>query len=150
MSPAAGPEEVSPSAGQRLDRACNRFEDAWAAGQRPHIEDFLGEVPEPERPRLVQELVLLEAYYRRRAGEAPALEEYRRRFPDLPQPFHLEGQPTPPPGPQSPPPTVRAAPRTRPRPRRAPGASRGSPATRSWGYSAGAAWGWSTGRARSG
>jgi hypothetical protein len=62
MSAGPGPDEVSPSVGQRVDRVCNDFEDAWAAGRRPRIEDYLEAVPEPERPTLVQELVLLEAH----------------------------------------------------------------------------------------
>jgi serine/threonine-protein kinase len=83
--------EVSPrgegplplSLGLRIEPACNRFELAWQAGQRPRIEDFLGELPEPERSALARELIALEIDYRRRAGEDPPPDEYRARFPDL-------------------------------------------------------------------
>jgi hypothetical protein len=34
----------------RVNTACERFEQAWRAGSRPRIEDFLGCMPEPERP----------------------------------------------------------------------------------------------------
>jgi tetratricopeptide (TPR) repeat protein len=60
-----------------------RFEIAWLAGQQPRIEDYLGTAPEPECSTLLRELLLLEIYYRRRAGEDPKPEDYRDRFPAL-------------------------------------------------------------------
>jgi hypothetical protein len=30
-----------------LDRVCDRFEEAWLAGQRPRVEEFLRDVAEP-------------------------------------------------------------------------------------------------------
>jgi WD40 repeat protein len=71
------------SAEYRIHAACNRFELAWQAGQRPRIEDYLGELPEPERSALVRELAALDLDYRRRAGEDPRPDEYRARFPGL-------------------------------------------------------------------
>jgi serine/threonine-protein kinase len=71
------------SAKRRVNEACNRFELAWQAGRRPHIEDYLGEVTSTERPALLRELVALEVYYRQQAGEAVTPDEYRDRFPDL-------------------------------------------------------------------
>jgi serine/threonine protein kinase/formylglycine-generating enzyme required for sulfatase activity len=65
-----------------MEGICDRFEDAWQAGQRPQIEDYLGEVPERERPRLWRELLRLELAYRRQAGETLAVDDYVRRFPD--------------------------------------------------------------------
>jgi hypothetical protein len=53
--PLASQEPLSQA--QRVDRVCDRFEGAWQAGQRPRIEDYLGEVPEPERSRLIRELL---------------------------------------------------------------------------------------------
>src|SRR5262245_31144414 len=47
-----------------LDQVCDRFEVAWRAGQRPRIEDFLGEITEPARPALLTELLRLDAAYR--------------------------------------------------------------------------------------
>jgi hypothetical protein len=65
-----------------VDRAGDRFEDAREAGQRPSIETFLTEAPEPERSVLLHELLVLELGYRRRSGEKPTPAEYLRRFPD--------------------------------------------------------------------
>jgi hypothetical protein len=48
----------------RIDEACDRFELAWQAGQRPSIEDYLGDTPEPERSALLREFA--EARGRRR------------------------------------------------------------------------------------
>jgi serine/threonine protein kinase/formylglycine-generating enzyme required for sulfatase activity len=76
-------ERVSFSLVQRIEEICTRFEDAWQAGQRPPIEDYLAEMPEPERPRLFPELLKLELAYRRQHGETPDPEEFRRRFPGL-------------------------------------------------------------------
>jgi hypothetical protein len=66
-----------------VDQVCNRFEAAWKAGGQPRLEDFLGDAPGPERPALLRELVLLDAYYRRRGGAGCAAEDYRARFPSL-------------------------------------------------------------------
>jgi serine/threonine-protein kinase len=71
------------SAARRVNDLCNRFELAWQAGPRPHIEDYLGDVPEPERSALVRELVALDIAYRRQAGEDPQADDYRARFPGL-------------------------------------------------------------------
>ena len=46
------------------------------------IEDCLGETSEPERSALLGELLVLELAYRRRRGDRPTSEEYRRRFPE--------------------------------------------------------------------
>jgi hypothetical protein len=54
-----------------LDRLCDRFEAAWAAGQRPSLEDFLAEAAEAERPAVLRELLLVELHYRRQSGENP-------------------------------------------------------------------------------
>src|SRR6516165_7107053 len=71
----------------RLDKICDRYEDAWlkagSAGQRPRIEDYLEETSEAERRVLLGELIALEAAYRRQQGEEPQEEEYRQRFPGL-------------------------------------------------------------------
>jgi formylglycine-generating enzyme required for sulfatase activity len=67
----------------RIDRVCTRFEDAWLAGHRPRIEEYLSELPEGERRQLLHELLPLELAYRRRQGEAPDPEEYRRRLREL-------------------------------------------------------------------
>ena len=72
---------------RRVDEVCDRFEAAWkaakSAGARPRIEEYLGEVPGPQRPALLRELIPLEADYRRRAGERPRPEDFLTRFPEL-------------------------------------------------------------------
>jgi serine/threonine protein kinase len=70
------------SVAQRVDQVCDRFEAAWLAGERPRIEEFIRDVPEPERATLLCELLRLELHYRSQAGEKPAPEEYRQRFPE--------------------------------------------------------------------
>jgi hypothetical protein len=66
----------------RVDQAGDRFEDAWAAGQRPPIEAYLADTPEPERSVLLHELLVVELGYRRRGGEMPTPAEYSDRFPE--------------------------------------------------------------------
>ena len=65
-----------------INKAAERFEQAWKKGPRPRIEDFLIKVPESQWPPLLQELMRVERELRRREGEGPSAEEYRRRFPD--------------------------------------------------------------------
>jgi WD40 repeat protein len=80
-------ESLAPSAARRVERLCTDFEAAWqgapAAGSRPRLEDYLAGAAGPEREALARELVLLEVYYRRRAGEDVGPEEYHDRFPEL-------------------------------------------------------------------
>jgi serine/threonine-protein kinase len=59
-----------------VDQTCDRFEAAWNAGQRPQIEEFLGEATEPERSVLLRKLVALDLDHCRRRGEKPNLEAY--------------------------------------------------------------------------
>jgi serine/threonine protein kinase/Flp pilus assembly protein TadD len=70
-------------AAEWVDEWCRRFEAAWTAGQRPRIEDFLGNLREPGRSALLRKLILLGIHYRRRQNENPQPEEYRDRFPSL-------------------------------------------------------------------
>jgi serine/threonine protein kinase/Tfp pilus assembly protein PilF len=69
---------------QRIDQICDRFEAAWpvpgSTEPRPRIGDFLGDAPEPERSRLLAELLALELAYRRDLGEEPALADYLVAF----------------------------------------------------------------------
>jgi tetratricopeptide (TPR) repeat protein len=66
---------------QRLAQACDRFEDAWQAGARPRIEDFLGDSSGAERTALLRHLLGVELHHRGRLGERPRPEEYHGRFP---------------------------------------------------------------------
>jgi serine/threonine-protein kinase len=85
MTAPAGPapDASPPSLTARVDGVCNQFEAAWKDGRRPRIEDFLGRWDGPERSALLRELLALDAYYRRAAGEACRPEDYQTRFPEL-------------------------------------------------------------------
>src|SRR5262245_13638077 len=76
-------ETLSPTQGQRVDRACDRFEAAWREGRQPRIESYLEEFAEagPEQTALLRELLFLELQIRQRRGEQPARGEYEARFP---------------------------------------------------------------------
>jgi Tfp pilus assembly protein PilF len=81
-----------------LDQVCDRFESVWkgtASGQEgPRIEDYLTDTPEPERSRLLHQLILLDVDYRQLRGQQPAAEEYKGRFPSLSAPFLAEAFPS--------------------------------------------------------
>ena len=79
--PETGSAALPLSLERQLNAACDRFEAAWRAGTRPRIEDFLTDCPGPGRGALLAEMLALELAYRARAGEVPAPEEYRTRFP---------------------------------------------------------------------
>ena len=88
--PSAGDESLSASALGRVDQRCDAFEDAWQSGQRPRVADFLAGVEEPERSRLLRELLSLLAHYlreeqRRRwqQGERVSVREYLHEMPEL-------------------------------------------------------------------
>jgi serine/threonine protein kinase len=71
----------------RIDGICDSFEEAWmranSVGERPTIEDYLGELSGPERAFLLCELAALDFDYRRLAGETPSVADYCVLFPDL-------------------------------------------------------------------
>jgi WD40 repeat protein/Flp pilus assembly protein TadD len=98
----------SPSLAARVDGVCDRFEAAWQAGQRPRIEDYLGDAHEPERAALVRHLIAVDAEYRQKQGEQPQAAEYRARFPDL-DPAWVE-EAVAPPAAKQPDPAARAQP----------------------------------------
>ncbi len=82
----ASPDDSSSSSlpqDEWIDRLCNRFEEAWLAGNRPKIDEFAGEAPLGEWPELLRELLVVELHYRRQLGEAPTLDDYRRAYPAL-------------------------------------------------------------------
>src|SRR4051812_9003185 len=74
-------DDVRAGDGSWIDELADRFERAWAAGERPRIEDYLGDAAGPGRSRLLGELVRVERQLRIAGGEAPGVAEYRRRFP---------------------------------------------------------------------
>src|SRR5208337_2212738 len=63
-----------------VDAQCCRFEAEWQAGRRPRLEDYLVAESAPEYKVLLQELLLIEADYRRQAGEVPEVADYVGRF----------------------------------------------------------------------
>jgi WD40 repeat protein/tRNA A-37 threonylcarbamoyl transferase component Bud32 len=67
--------------GRDVDEACDRFEAAWRAGDRPRIEDFLGDPTDPGYLMRLHYLLVVELDYRSGIGETPESSEYRRRFP---------------------------------------------------------------------
>jgi serine/threonine protein kinase/tetratricopeptide (TPR) repeat protein len=79
--------ELSATRQARIDAIYDRFEAAWRAaassGERPRIEDFVGDPAAPDHAILLCELVALDFVYRRLAGETPSVDEYAARFPDL-------------------------------------------------------------------
>ncbi len=64
-----------------LEAAVERFEDAWKAQGRPHLEDFLP--AGPSRRAVLVELAHVDLEYRLRAGEAARAETYLQRYPEL-------------------------------------------------------------------
>ena len=88
---------LSPSLAERVDRACDRFEDDWRSGRRPRIEEFLDRMTEAERSVVLGELLRLELHYRAGEGESPDPAEYERRFPEqgalIGAAFAAEGRP---------------------------------------------------------
>ena len=64
-----------------VDEACDRFEAAWRTGDRPLIEEFLGETTDSDRQVLFRHLLGLELDYRGALGESPEPSEYLCRFP---------------------------------------------------------------------
>jgi hypothetical protein len=80
-TPPAPTWSLSPDQAQHLDRACNDFEGAWRAGERPELEAYLRDAARDFRPALLRELLLLELAYRRKAGEQPVPDDYLLRLP---------------------------------------------------------------------
>ncbi len=69
----------------QVDAACERFQAECEAGRDAKIEDFLAGWEEPERSKLLYELINLEIRHRKQKGEHPSLDEYLTRFTDCPQ-----------------------------------------------------------------
>ncbi len=65
----------------RVDLLCDRFETAWAGGERPRIETYLEGPDGLAASAAFRELLNLELALRRATGEYPTRNEYRTRFP---------------------------------------------------------------------
>lgn len=72
---------------RRCHEVCTRFEDAWQeatlGGERPRIEDYLEGWSGSSRSALARELIALDVFYRRAAGERPQRADYQGRFAGL-------------------------------------------------------------------
>ena len=66
----------------RLDAFCDRFENAWIAGERPSLAAILAEAGSAERPLLFSYLLEIDLDYRIRAGETPRVDDYAGDFPN--------------------------------------------------------------------
>jgi predicted HicB family RNase H-like nuclease len=77
---ASGPDSLSATQAEELDRACDRFEADWRAGGRPDLAAYLAGTEGPERVSLARELIAIDIHWRGRTGERPTAEEYLARF----------------------------------------------------------------------
>lgn len=59
-----------------MDDIATRFDRAWKVGREPRIEEYLNEVEEPLRPRLLRELLLIEREVLETRGETLDPERY--------------------------------------------------------------------------
>lgn len=68
---------------RRIDQACDDFESAWKSGDRPFVDDVLGDFPETAHSPLLNELLPIEIAWRLKSGETPSADSYLFRFPEL-------------------------------------------------------------------
>lgn len=66
----------------RVDEACERFEDAWRAGEQPQIEDYLQATAETDRPDLLRDLLANELELLTNSGSHTNESAYGDRFPE--------------------------------------------------------------------
>jgi serine/threonine protein kinase/formylglycine-generating enzyme required for sulfatase activity len=72
---------IEESWSKRKERLCDEFEDDWRAGRKPRIEDYIRDLPEPQRGQLLSALLAVELELRVAGREKPTLGEYEGRFP---------------------------------------------------------------------
>ena len=65
-----------------IEAVCRQFESQWQAGAQPRIETCLRGWDEPERSKLLSELLLVELEHLARDGRTMTLQEYASRFPE--------------------------------------------------------------------
>jgi eukaryotic-like serine/threonine-protein kinase len=66
----------------RIDRKADEFEESWRRGERPRVEEYLGDATGKYRTALLEELLTIEWQRRRKLGEQPDPGEYVERFPE--------------------------------------------------------------------
>ncbi len=74
---------ASLSSAEHVEPTCDRFKEAWIAGERPSIEDFLQAASEQDRLKLLRDLVHIELQSRQSRGETFSASDYLNRFPAL-------------------------------------------------------------------
>lgn len=82
VNDAKSPAEPPVSHDEQVHRLADAFERCWQSGNRPSIDEYLDQASPPWRAALLRELVVLEVDFRRAEGEAVALDDYLRRFPE--------------------------------------------------------------------
>ncbi len=105
-TPREGPSTLPLTVAQQIDAVCEQFEAAWRTGQRPDLAAFVGDLPDTARQRLVLELIQLDAFYRRQAGDTLTAADYQAQFPDLDPELIAAAAVTVSDGPSPPPPTA--------------------------------------------
>lgn len=70
---------------RKIDQACDDFESAWKAGERPFVDDVLDSFPVDARAAALNELLPIEIAWRQKSGETPSVDSYLFRFPELDQ-----------------------------------------------------------------
>jgi serine/threonine protein kinase len=75
-------DQPSQGATTRIEERVHSFEAAWQLGRRPVIDDYLP--PEPGlRKQILVELIHADLEYRLATGEAPRIESYLERYPEI-------------------------------------------------------------------
>ncbi len=64
-----------------IDAECDRFEEAWRAGERPDLASVLNNAPPSARARLFHDLLTLELEFRVDQGETPDRQRLPRSVP---------------------------------------------------------------------
>jgi eukaryotic-like serine/threonine-protein kinase len=80
--PATDYRMLSPEELERLDRACDQFEQAWRGSQRPELRLYMEDLDTPVGKVMLRELLMIELAYRVQRGEKPSAEDYKAVFPD--------------------------------------------------------------------
>jgi serine/threonine protein kinase len=79
--PATAEWQLSPEERERVDRACDGFEQAWNAGQPPALKSIVEDLDTPVGKFMLRELLKVELAYRVQRGEQPTMQEYEAIFP---------------------------------------------------------------------
>ena len=82
MNPSSNPN-LSDEVLRKIDQACDEFEAAWKAGNRPFVDDVLSGFPVDAKTVLLNELLPIEIAWRQKSGETPSVDSYLFRFPQL-------------------------------------------------------------------